>query len=449
MTFTQSKKNLTPYIIVPAVLVVIALAAWLFLGHRFEFGKPIFTFDGELRTIGWQSTVNLTFSDPQSGLSKTELVLIQDGRTYPLSALTYPSGKVKTQKIRMVLDPAKIKVHEGPATLHISATDCALFSNSISVDKPVMIDFGPPQIFPLNTQNHINPGGTCVVAYRVSEPVTMTGILVDSSFCKAYPISLSGKPAFIAYFPVPMEAGNRPVNIRIVARDQGGNESSSTVPYLLLNKTFRSDKMMLSESFLQRKMPEFQAANPQLRGKTLLDTFIYVNTQMRAENFKTIQGLSAKSEPRQLWNDTFLRMKNASPMALFGDRRTYIYGGQQVGESIHEGVDLASTTQAPIEAANNGIVVFAGPLGIYGNTVMIDHGFGLFTLYAHLSTISVKSAQTVSMGSVIGSSGLSGLAGGDHLHFGMMVGGQFVNPQEWWDPHWIKDNVLRKMEVGI
>jgi len=136
-------------------------------------------------------------------------------------------------------------------------------------------------------------------------------------------------------------------------------------------------------------------------------------------------------------------------MALYGDRRTYLYDGKPVGESVHMGVDLASTTQAAIEAANIGTVVFAGPLGIYGNAVIIDHGFGLFTLYSHLSSISVKSAQLVSRGSVIGASGLSGLAGGDHLHFGMLVGGQFVNPQEWWDPHWIKDNVMRKMEVSF
>jgi murein DD-endopeptidase MepM/ murein hydrolase activator NlpD len=450
MISLHPKKNLTLYVLVPSVMAILALVAWLFLGQRLEFEKPSFTSSDEIRTLGGKSSLNLTFSDPKSGLSKTELSLSQDGRSYPLSAISYPPGKYRTYNVQVVVDPVKLKLHEGPATLRIAATDSALFSNSMTLDRPVMIDFGPPQITPLSPQNHVNPGGTCVVAYRVSEPVTTTGIVVDSAFFKAYPATLSGKPSFIAYFAIPMEAGIRPLSIRIMARDQGGNESSTTVPYVLVNrKPFRSDQMMLSDSFLQQKMPEFQAAYPQLRGKSLLDAFLYVNTQMREENFKTIQGLCGKSEPRQLWNDTFLRMKNASPMALYGDRRTYMYGGKPVGESIHGGVDLASTIQAPIEAANSGNVVFAGPLGIYGNTVIIDHGFGLFTLYGHLSSISVKSAQTVSRGSVIGASGVSGLAGGDHLHFGIMLGGQFVNPQEWWDPHWIKDNVLRKMEIGI
>jgi len=142
-------------------------------------------------------------------------------------------------------------------------------------------------------------------------------------------------------------------------------------------------------------MPEFQALIPELRGKTPLETFTYVNTRLRADNLKTIQSACMKSEPRPLWQDTFLRMKNAAPMALFGDRRTYLYGGKPVGESLHIGVDLASLVHAPIEAANNGIVRFAGPLGIYGNAVVIDHGMGLSTLYGHMSGIQVKPGQSV------------------------------------------------------
>jgi murein DD-endopeptidase MepM/ murein hydrolase activator NlpD len=141
-------------------------------------------------------------------------------------------------------------------------------------------------------------------------------------------------------------------------------------------------------------------------------------------------------------------MKNAAPMALFGDRRTYIHDGKEVGESLHTGVDLASLVHAPIEAANGGIIRFTGPLGIYGNAILLDHGLGLTTLYAHMSAIQVKPDQTVKKGDVIGFSGVTGLAGGDHLHFGVAVNGQFVDPREWWDPHWIADNVTKKMDAG-
>ena len=118
-----------------------------------------------------------------------------------------------------------------------------------------------------------------------------------------------------------------------------------------------------------------------------------------------------------------------------------------VGKSVHLGVDLASTERAPIEAANHGIVLFTGYLGIYGNTVIIDHGLGLASLYGHMSEISVKKGQEVKMGDPLGLSGSTGFAGGDHLHFSLLVGGKFVNPVEWWDPHWMKDNVESKMAV--
>ncbi len=199
--------------------------------------------------------------------------------------------------------------------------------------------------------------------------------------------------------------------------------------------------MNLSDNFLQQKMPEFQAMIPSLQGKTYLEVFIHVNSEMRKENFQTIQKICKNSSPKQLWEGPFLRMSNAAPMALFGDKRIYRYNKKNVAESVHEGVDLASTARAPIEASNKGIVVFTGFLGIYGNTVIIDHGMGLFSLYAHLSSIDTSAGKKVEKGAKIGLSGLSGLAGGDHLHFSMIVGGQFVNPQEWWDPHWIKDNL--------
>jgi len=166
---------------------------------------------------------------------------------------------------------------------------------------------------------------------------------------------------------------------------------------------------------------------------------------MRTDNDKKIQDICRKTSDKKLWEGTFLRMRNASTMAKFGDKRTYLIAGKTAGSSIHLGVDLASTMHAPVEAANGGIVVFAQELGIYGNAIIIDHGQGLFSLYAHLSSIDTQLGKAVAKEERIGFSGSTGLAGGDHLHFSTLVGGQFVNPLEWWDPHWIEDNINKKM----
>ena len=88
----------------------------------------------------------------------------------------------------------------------------------------------------------------------------------------------------------------------------------------------------------------------------------------------------------------------------------------------------------------------SGGLGIYGKTVILDHGYGLFSMYSHLSQIAVKAGDSVSRGDKLGRTGSTGMAGGDHLHFGMLINDTFVNPVEWWDIKWIQDNLTSKIE---
>ncbi|MDI6777439.1 MAG: M23 family metallopeptidase [Syntrophales bacterium] len=442
-------KKLRPFTIVLVVFVVVAAigGGWWFFTTSCEGEKPVLKFNQDISAIGRQNVFDITFMDQKSGLRNTVITIVQDNKTTILSSIDYPQKGIKKKSLSLIIDPLSLKLHDGKATLNISAVDYSLRKNKTSFTRHVNIDLTPPQIYPLNPVNNINPGGACVILYRTSEPVSTSGVQVENHFSPGYPITLFGKSCIITYFALPIHARNGQINIRIVAKDHAGNESSSSLPCLIRDKKFRRDKMNLSESFLQQKMPEFQLLNPNLRGKTPLETFIYVNGLMRKDNDETIETICQKTSPRQLWEGTFLRMKNASPMALFGDKRTYLYEGKAVGESIHLGVDLASTKHAPVEAANHGIVAFGGFIGIYGNTILIDHGLGLFTHYAHLGTINVRKGQQVKKGEVIGYTGLSGLAGGDHLHFGVVVGGRFVNPQEWWDAHWITDNISKKMEL--
>jgi len=441
-------KKLSPYILAGAA-VLILIAAVFFVLSFFGGDGPSIKMTPDIKAIGRDQAFTVTFTDGKSGLKKTLITLTQNGKTQILSSISHPKKGILSQNIHVKLDPMAMKLVDGPATLQITAEGFSLRGNKASVVRSVHVDVIPPQIFLLNTMNHVNPGGVCVILYRTSEPVVESGVFVNQTFYRAYPLTVSGRPCHVCYFAIPMDASDQEPQVRAFVKDAGQNETSASVQFILKKKSFRSDKVGLSDNFLQQKMPDFQTAVPELRGKTLLDTFIHVNTVMRADNLKTIQALCQKSQPKALWEGTFLRMKDGAPMALFGDRRQWLSGGQEIGESIHEGIDLASTEKAPVQAANHGLVIFSGPLGIYGNTVVIDHGLGLISLYGHLSSIQVKEGQAVKLGDVIGNSGMSGLAGGDHLHFGIMVGGQFVNPIEWWDPHWIADNVKKKVDVSF
>jgi murein DD-endopeptidase MepM/ murein hydrolase activator NlpD len=180
-----------------------------------------------------------------------------------------------------------------------------------------------------------------------------------------------------------------------------------------------------------------------------VSAFKKINEEWRADVHKRITQIAQKTETEIFWKGRFLQLRNSKVMAIYGDERTYYYKGKPISKSVHLGYDLASVANAPVEAANTGIVRFAGDLGIYGNTVIIDHGLGLMSLYGHLSMIMAREGQAVKKGDVIGQTGSTGLAGGDHLHFGILIHGHEVSPLYWWDPYWIKVNILDYMEYAM
>jgi hypothetical protein len=437
------KKNLLSVSVFAVILI--ALGAWWFLSTVGETGKPSVEIGREAGAIGKQKEIGVVFSDKGQGLRHTEVAIIQDNKRHVISTMDYPHKKEAHKKETIAVDASALKLHDGGASLTAAAVDYSLWKNRAEASLPIRIDLLPPQISLSTVQNYINTGGACVVSYGVSEAAAKTGVEAWGIFYPAYKTAGGGQDLYVAYFALPDEIPQGKEQIALIAVDEAGNQTLSSLPIVIRKKKFVSDKMVLSDAFLNRKMPEFQSEIPQLSGKTPLDVFIEVNTRIREDNLKTIQAACKKTEGRRLWHGAFLRMKNSAPKAFFGDRRTYFYNGTMIGTSIHNGVDLASVAKAPIEAANDGIVRFTGTTGIYGNSIIIDHGMGVSTLYSHLSSMGVKVDQIVKKGEIIGSSGMTGLAGGDHLHFGVAINGQFVNPVEWWDPHWIADNISSKI----
>jgi len=181
-----------------------------------------------------------------------------------------------------------------------------------------------------------------------------------------------------------------------------------------------------------------------------LAAYLAINRDLRRMNNDSIAALAAETAPEMLWQGPFKQLINTAVEAGFADQRTYVYNGQDVDHQVHLGFDLASTAAAPIRAANRGRVVHAGWLGIYGNCVILDHGLGLQSLYAHLSSIGVTVGEVVESEAELGRSGATGLAGGDHLHFTMLLGGSAITPIDWWSAQWVSDRVLRKLnEAGL
>lgn len=428
--------------------VLITILVIGFFAVFYEGEKPLIKLSEDITIIGRNSTFNILFSDRKSGLRSISVKISQDGKERTVVSSDFRAKGFLEKTIAVKVDHKSLKLHDGNATLRISALDYSLRKNStiVSIDLPV--DITPPRISPLNASNYINPGGSCVTTFTLSEEVKKCGVEVNDDFFAAYPADQKDSSYYISYFAVPLDANEIDMKVCIVAEDGAGNTSLRAIPFHIRRKTFRNDNIYIGDSFLKRKMPEFSYVLDELKDASPLETFVYVNNEVRSGNIHKISALCKETSGTQLWKGTFLRLNNSATMARFGDRRTYLYGGKIISKSIHLGVDLASTRNAIIEASNSGIVNFTGDLGIFGNTVIIDHGQGLFSFYAHLSNIKVNAGQTVNKGASIGYTGSSGLAGGDHLHYSVIVGHKFVDPQEWWDPHWIRDNIEKKVNIS-
>ena len=223
----------------------------------------------------------------------------------------------------------------------------------------------------------------------------------------------------------------------------------------VFEKPQQKSRIEIDDKFIDRVTPEIAEHSPELNlpappsGDHMLDAFLKENGELRQLNAKKIEDLARKTAPARLWDGPFVQLGNSKVEAAFADHRTYIYKGKEVDHQVHLGFDLAVTSRVPIVAANAGTVVNASWLGIYGNCVILDHGQGVQSLYGHLSSFDVAVGDKVMRGQTVGRSGMTGMAGGDHLHFTMLVNGRMVNPVEWWDPHWIQDRVMRKLaEAG-
>jgi murein DD-endopeptidase MepM/ murein hydrolase activator NlpD len=281
-----------------------------------------------------------------------------------------------------------------------------------------------------------------LVTFRVSD-AERADVTVGGRAFPSFPYGATDKGARVALVALPYDyRTGTPVTVS--ARDEAGNVATRGVGGELKPRAFPRDTIKISEAFLQAKVPELLPQRPP--SQSLLDAFLVINRDQRTQAETVKHAIGGKTADTPLWEGPFVQPRNTKVFSNFAETRTYVYDGRSIDTQVHYGYDLASTKHSPVPAANAGVVAFAGPLTIYGNTVILDHGLGLQTLYAHLSSIEVKVGDKVAKGQALGRTGATGLAVGDHLHFEVLVSGVSVTPLEWWDAKWIRDRVNRPLK---
>lgn len=445
----KNKRKTLIYSTIAAACLLVFLTIASFLLIRLEGEKPFIRLELSSSPISMSKEFCVHISDKKSGLRKIWVGLLKNGRSIDLLKKEFPAGKGKVhEKFFIVrIEPRKNKISDGRAILRLVATDYSWrrwwHGNKTYIEKNIIIDTLPPKVIVLSRAHNINQGGAGLVIYRVSEICPESGVLVGDNFFPGHPGYFKDSKIEMALIALNHSQGPG-TKIYIQASDVAGNRTERKLSYYINRRAFKKRVVHISDEFLDKKVSEFAGQDSRI---TPADKFAEISRKLRKDFFDKVTEIGQKTDSLFHVKGAFLRLPKSARQAGFADYGEYKYKGRVIDRQVHMGVDLASVAHAPVPAANNGEIVYAGFSGIFGKTVIIDHGLGLLSIYSHLSSINVKTQQNVLKGEIIGLTGKTGFAGGDHLHFGIFIHNTFVNPIEWWDAAWLRNNITTKIEA--
>ncbi len=420
---------------------VVLLGAAFFLRDFFRQPDVSFLLDSEKVGV---NPFSIKFSGGGKGLKRIEVFYIgAESNRLLLKRKRYSEEEnIREDTVAVSLNPIA-GIEDGPAEIEAVCESYGGLRQTVTKTASIVADLSPPKITVLSATENMSQGGSGVVVYKISGDTVKSGVRIGDSFFKGYKASGAGftdeniRISFFSY-PYNLPEGE---TVLITASDDIGNRRNLPINYNLIEKPFTELDIQVTEKFIKMKMLPMINASGDV---ALKDMFLLVNRKVREANNRKIEKALSQVAEKIMWEGRFIR-PSGSLQSQF-EKRKYFFEGEQIDEQYHLGYDIASQKKNPVRASNNGVVIFADDLGIYGNAVIIDHGMGLATLYAHLSSMTVQTGDAVATGDRIGSTGDTGLAFGDHLHFGIYVGGQPVLPTEWWDQFWVRTRITQNIQ---
>ena len=402
--------------------------------------------------------VPLTIEIKDIGIGLDEILVRISQNNTPRELLRKQQlGGIRSDTVKVTVDPKKLGLHEGKAEIQVLAFDRSLWSNGARLSKNLSVDFLKPRLDVITPQQNAVLGGSELVFYRVGgKRPDSQGVFAQGSLYPGFPArfwddSFQGQDdLYIAFFPIPPSFDDQKDSMTILARDSIGNVASAPFNYRIRQKKWGSFSIKLDEGQAMN-LKNTLAANPsnesikaRLSGDTLTDLRYLIKASAR-HNESILSDPLSRTEGRRLWDGAFLKPVSSYPANTAGDIRTVIFNGQEVLKGPSVGSRLTVSSRQKVLASNSGLVSFVGDLTLSGNTIVIDHGFGLSTVYAHLSEVSVKFGDEVQKGHTIGRTGTSGFSQSEEVYFEMRLHGVPVSPNEWWDESWITDHVTNKI----
>ncbi len=450
----SSRKGIWSFVWLIVLLVIVG--GIVLTAKLFELEAPQISLAANVHLLGKKGDITLTFADAESGIRDLDVSLRQGKNVVRLLRRQFSRvsllarGPLKISE-KVAINTVDLGLVDGRADLIVMAHDFSAWhwgkGNETMLSYPLIFDVKPPKLRLVAGPGSIKPGSSAIIIYRANEELVRHGVTINGYFYPGFPLAARGEGIYGAMIAMPYYS--KAIREAVISGyDRAGN--AARIPFRLVIRPVpkRLDRINISDKFLQWKMPQFAQYYPEMKALNgdLLKEFLFVNNKVRALNAKKIRAICLHSSPQRMWRGRFGRMRRSARRASYADYRSYYYHGRVVDHQVHLGVDLASIRHARVEAANNGRGIYADYLGIYGNVVILDHGQGIFSLYAHLSQFKVAVGDMVKKGDLLAITGTTGMAGGDHLHFAILVNGIFVNPLEWWDSGWLRVNIERYLK---
>jgi murein DD-endopeptidase MepM/ murein hydrolase activator NlpD len=420
------------------LLLLIAIAVVVVAFVMLRSTTPVIDIPNSTNSLGQATPITVRVRNVD-GVKRASAFIEQNGSRYPVWEMSQASKASEGTWTFTAGIKTTPQLRDGKATLVVEATSNDLRGRTAHIDHDLTVVTQPPTVSVDSDQHYLYLGMADLATFNVSGGWTQAGVRVGDQTFRAWPMA-GGKSGLFSLFAFAwnMPSGTIPV---VFASNGAGNDVTSPISFQFPKKEqphYTTHDLQVSDAFMQKVIGEL---DPNGFGDPVA-RFVKINSEMRRANNKTLSDLQYKTADHWLFSQPFTRQSNAQTEASFADLRNYIYQGKKIDQQVHLGYDLAVT-----QASNDGKIVYAAPLGIYGNCVVVDHGYGLQTIYGHLSHIDVHEGEMVKRGQVMGLSGMTGMAGGDHIHFAMQLDGVQIDPKEWWDPHWIQDHIARRVDL--
>lgn len=444
----------------------LVVLGWSDLWKNFlENSEPQITVTEVPRGIGLvPSVLSFTVSDVGAGLDGVLVRLHQKGHFFDLHKESFERDS--NGEVSLTLSSETKQLKEGAVLVEIKAFDKSFWSNTAVKEMKLRVDFRKPEIKVLTTQHNIQRGGSQLVLYEATDQnLGFHGVKVGSDTylgvpARSFDLSFQNTNVYAAFFSVGMTDSKKP-NVRVFAEDLAGNGSSEKFYHKILETPVRPERVKVSLDFLTSKSVQLYQENlavmqewarevglkePGPLGRVTQDVavsvFQFVNQSLRDWSNLEIERMLADQRADKLWDGPFLPV-TGTVRSAFGRKVFFDFNGKTIDTTLQNGYEISSSKG--VRSVNKGIVLFVKDIGIYGLTVCLDHGVGIYSLYSFLGEVDVSVGEEVEAGQVIASAGSTGFSRKGSYLVQMRIGKKAVNPREWWDKSWYFNHIVEKV----